>query len=49
MWNLKTGHVTFLSTTMPTGADFAINQEVPKQYDDIKRYSGLSGLNEIMR
>lgn len=49
LWNLKTGHVSFLSTVTPSGADFAINQEVPKQYDDVKRYSGLSGLNEIMR
>ena len=26
-----------------------IAMKVPKQYDDVKRYSGLSGLNEIMR
>ncbi|HUY19837.1 MAG TPA: DUF1329 domain-containing protein [Candidatus Binataceae bacterium] len=49
LWNLKTGHVSFLSTITPSGADFALNNQVPKQYDDIKRYSGLSGLNEIMR
>lgn len=49
LWNLKTGHVSFLSTVTPSGDDFAINEEVPKQYDDVKRYSGLSGLNEIMR
>lgn len=49
IWNLKTGHATFLSTMNSAGIDFAINEQVPKQYDDIKRYSGLSGLNEIMR
>jgi Protein of unknown function (DUF1329) len=49
LWNLKTDHVSFLSTVTPTGDDFAINEQVPKQYDDVKRYSGLSGLNEIMR
>jgi Protein of unknown function (DUF1329) len=49
LWNLRTGHVSFLSTITPTGADFAVNELVPRQYDDVKRYSGLSGLNEIMR
>jgi hypothetical protein len=49
LWNLKTGHASFLSTMTPSGDDFAINEQVPKQYDDVKRYSGLSGLNEIMR
>jgi len=49
LWNLKTGHVSFLSSITPTGADFALNEQVPKQFDDVKRYSGLSGLSEIMR
>jgi Protein of unknown function (DUF1329) len=49
LWNVETGHVSFLSTITPSGADFAINELVPKQYDDVKRYSGLSGLSEIMR
>ncbi|HTW86539.1 MAG TPA: DUF1329 domain-containing protein [Candidatus Binataceae bacterium] len=49
IWNLKNGHATFLSTMNSAGIDFAIDEQVPKQYDDVKRYSGLSGLNEIMR
>jgi hypothetical protein len=49
LWNLKSGHMSFLSTITPTGADFVLNQQVPKQFDDVKRYSGLSGLSEIMR
>ncbi len=49
LWDLKTSHVTFLSTLSPSGGDFVVNELVSKQYDDVKRYSGLSGLAEIMR
>lgn len=49
LWDVKDDHMSVFSTVTPSGADFALNEQVPKQFDDVKRYSGLSGLSEILR
>jgi hypothetical protein len=47
-WNLLHKHATF--TVEPAGdGQHYINQQAPKEYDDVPRYSSPSGLNLIMR
>jgi hypothetical protein len=49
LWDLKHQHLSFLSSVSADGHDFVVNNQVPKQYDDVQKYGGLSGLNEILR
>jgi hypothetical protein len=49
LWDLKGGHLSFLSTVNAEGGDFLVNESVPKKWDDVHKYSGLAGLSEILR
>jgi hypothetical protein len=47
-WNVKNTHATFFVD--PNAAHpIYINEEAPKEYDDLVRYTTAPGLNEIMR
>lgn len=48
-WDLRRKHMSVLSSIDDKGHTAFVNQEVPKQYDNIKKYSTPSGLNEIFR
>jgi Protein of unknown function (DUF1329) len=48
-WDLRSKHMTVLLTVDPHGHPAFVNQEVPKEYDNIKKYSNPSGLNQIFR
>jgi hypothetical protein len=47
-WNLQQNHATFTVEPAGDGRHY-INQQAPKEYDDVPRYSTPSGLNLIMR
>jgi hypothetical protein len=47
-WNLEENHATFTVEPAVDGRHY-INEQAPKEYDDVPRYSTPSGLNLIMR
>jgi hypothetical protein len=47
-WNLQQNHATFTVEPFGDGQHY-INEQAPKEYDDVPRYSTPSGLNLIMR
>ena len=47
-WDIQNKHSTFFSDPA-AGHPFYVNQEAPKQYEDLSRFTTPSGLNEIMR
>jgi hypothetical protein len=49
MLDLQNDHETFTWSAGPDGRDRVIDDEVPKQYEDIPRYSSPAGLSLIMR
>jgi hypothetical protein len=49
MLDLQNDHETFTWSAGPDGRDRVIDDEVPKQYEDIPRYSSPVGLSLIMR
>jgi hypothetical protein len=49
MWDIQNDHSTMFFTAAGPGRDIVINDEVPRQYDSIPRYSDPGGLMEIMR
>jgi hypothetical protein len=49
MWDLQSDHETLFFTAEGLGRDIVIDDAVPKQYDDIPRYSTPGGLMQIMR
>jgi len=49
MWDVQNDHSTIFFTAATAGRDVMVNDEVPKQYLDIPRYSSPSGLMEIMQ
>ena len=49
MLNLQNDHETFGGSAGRDGRDLLIDDEVPKQYEDIPRYSSPAGLSLIMR
>lgn len=49
MLDLQNDHETFGWSAGPDGRDRVIDDEVPKQYEDIPRYSSPAGLALIMR
>ena len=49
MLDLQNDHETFTWSAGPDGRDRVIDDEVPKQYEDIPRYSSPAGLALIMR
>ena len=49
MWDLQNDHATYGWRADRDGRDPVIDNEVPKQYESIPRYSSPSGLMEILR
>jgi Protein of unknown function (DUF1329) len=47
-WDIQNDHSTFFSDPKK-GRAFYINQEAPKEYNDLAKYTTPGGLNEIMR
>ena len=48
-WDVQKRHGTFSGPNDGHGYDVLINDNVPKEYEDIKRYTTPGGLNEVMR
>jgi hypothetical protein len=48
-WDLQNQHATLGNSTDLTGRMITFNSEVPKQFDDIAKYSTPGGLMQIMR
>jgi hypothetical protein len=48
-WNIQANHATFSGPNDGHGYNVIINDDVPKQYLDLERYTTPGGLNEIMR
>ena len=48
-WNVQSNHATFSGPNDGHGYDVLINDDAPKQYEDIGKYTTPGGLNEIMR
>ncbi len=48
-WNIQSNHATFSGPNDGHGYNVLINDEVPKQYLDIEKYTTPGGLNQIMR
>lgn len=48
IWNLKNDHATYFIVPAK-GQPLYLNQEAPKEYNDVDKYSTPGGLNEIMR
>jgi hypothetical protein len=49
MWDFQNYHATLAFTADGPGRDIVIDDAVPKEYDDIERYSTASGMMMIMR
>jgi Protein of unknown function (DUF1329) len=48
IWDVQNNHATY-SSDPAMGKPFYVNEQVPKEFNDIPRYSSASGLNLIMR
>ncbi len=48
-WDIQNNHSSYLMSFDPNGRTPYLNQEVPKQYNDVAKYSTPGGLNQIMR
>ena len=48
-WDMQNRHATFSGPNDGHGYDVLINGEVPKEYEDIERYTTPGGLSEVMR
>ncbi len=48
-WDLQNHHATFSGPNDGHGYDVLINDEAPKQYEDLGRYTTPGGLSEVMR
>ena len=48
-WDIQNNHATFNGPNDGHGYDVLLNQNAPKQYDDIERYSTPGGLDQVMR
>jgi hypothetical protein len=49
MWDLQREHSTIAFTAAGRGRDLRVNDEVPRQYQDLQHYSEPRGLMEIMQ
>jgi hypothetical protein len=51
-WDVQNDHVSYVTTYGPDykgGVSFEFDNEVPKQYDDVTRYSSPAGMSQIMQ
>ena len=48
-WDIQNKHATFEGPNDGQGYDVLINQNVPKEYLDLERYTTPGGLSEILR
>jgi hypothetical protein len=48
-WDIQNNHASFNGPNDGHGYDVLLNQNAPKQYDDIGRYSTPGGLDQVMR
>lgn len=48
-WDLQHSHATFFYSSDAQGHAAYVNQQVPKEYDNLKKYSTPGGLNQIFR
>jgi len=49
LWDIQNNHATYDSAFDDHGHGAYINEQVPKAYDDINKYSTVSGLSTIVR
>ncbi len=48
-WDIQNNHASYNGPNDGHGYDVLINQDVPKGWDDLNKYSNPSGLNQVMR
>ena len=48
-WDVQRNHATFSGPNDGHGYDVLINDDAPRQYLDLERYTTPGGLGEIMR
>jgi hypothetical protein len=48
-WDIQNNHASFVADPTDNSHPFYVNEQVPKDYLDLTRYSTPSGLNMIMR
>jgi hypothetical protein len=48
-WDIQNNHASYGGPNDGHGYDVLINEDVPKAWDDVQKYSAPGGLNEIMR
>jgi len=48
-WDVQNDHVSYITSFNPTGAKELWDKQVPKQYDDVTRYSTPGGLQQLLR
>ncbi len=48
VWDLRNQHASYFSS-IGNGQGFLVNEQVPKEFQDVARYSTPGGLNQIMR
>ncbi|MGH7905811.1 MAG: DUF1329 domain-containing protein [Candidatus Binataceae bacterium] len=49
MWDLNNKHASYIIDPPASGRDVLLDGQAPKQYNDVEKYCGPSGLSEIMR
>ena len=48
-WDIQNDHASFVADPTDNPSPFYVNQQVPKEYLDVARYTTPGGLNMIMR
>ena len=48
-WDVQNDHVSYITSFNPSGAEELWDSQVPKQYDDVTRYSSPAGLQQVER
>jgi Protein of unknown function (DUF1329) len=48
-WDIQNEHASYLLDPIDKGDSVYVNEQVPKEYRDLRRYSTPAGLNLIMR
>jgi hypothetical protein len=49
LWDLQNRHATIMFTADGAGRDMVVDEEVPKPYDNISKYSTPGGLMMLMK